>query len=328
MVRASNLVYYLREIQHFGQVRLFPKSARLLLYLDGEQSQDRLMVLKAVMKSLCRDLHSGRLDEWKEVELQVFVERLFAFGASQHVAVQIPGMKAVRRFKARIPDRGVVVRKDNSHPNCMEFEFNVPTPVKALAAHIEKQTSVLTGFTQQIQTHLSVLRGINEAVNGLTQATNDLENVLKSLKFSGKNRRGETLNLSRMWSKGLLLLEFFCGVLLSQRKSGRQMTGLPNSSGGISREQTIDYQNPSEPPDPTELDRLPWTNYREGGGQWVFSDLTDPVAQQLRAYLESVRRRVVIGDWNYRICGKPADPHAFIARNPIEAVSKPFRRDL
>jgi len=103
-----------------------------------------------------------------------------AFGASLHVAVQIPGMKAVRRFKARVPDRGVVVRKDNSHPNCLEFEFNVPTLVRDLAAVIDKQSAVLKDFTQQIEVHLSVLRGINEAVNHLTEATNDFKNVVKS----------------------------------------------------------------------------------------------------------------------------------------------------
>jgi hypothetical protein len=225
------------------------------------------MTLKGVVTSLCRDLAQGDLDGWKEGELQHFLERLFDFGASQHVAVQIPGMKSVRRFKARISDRGVVVRKDNSHPNSLEFEFNVPTPVRNLAAHIEKQTFVLTGFTQQIETHLSVLRGINHAVNGLTRATKDFKNV-------------------------------------------------------FSREHTIDYENASEPPDSANLHRLPWTEYHKGGGQWIFSDLPNPVAQQLRAYLESVKRRVEIGAWNYRICGKADDPHAFIARNPIPGSSR------
>jgi len=174
MVKAGNLVYYLREIQHFAQIRLFPKSRKLLLYGRGEQS------LKEVLTSLFRYMAGEVLDGWKEGELQLFIERLFAFGASQHVAVQIPGVKMVGRFKARLPDTGVVVQKDNSHPNCLEFEFNVPTPVRDLAAHIEKQSAVLTDFTQQIKVHLSVLQSINKAVNRFTEAINDFKNVVKS----------------------------------------------------------------------------------------------------------------------------------------------------
>jgi len=202
MVKAGNLVYYPREIPHFAQIRLFPKSGKLLVYTRGEQSQDRLMKLKGIMTCLCRYMAGGVLDGCKEGDLQVFLERLFAFGASQHVAVQIPGMKTVRRFKAVLSDRGVVVRKDNSHPNCLEFEFNVPTPVRDLAAVIEKQSMVLTGFTQQIEVHLSVLRGINEAVNRLTEATNDFKNVVKSSSNEREPARYPTKeNVDRIFDK-------------------------------------------------------------------------------------------------------------------------------
>jgi hypothetical protein len=62
MVKAGNLVYYLREIPHFAQIRLFPKSGKLLIYTRGEQSQDRLMKLKGIMTCLCRDMAGGVLD--------------------------------------------------------------------------------------------------------------------------------------------------------------------------------------------------------------------------------------------------------------------------
>ncbi len=179
-VEAGNLVYYLREFPHFGQVRLFPKSGKLLVYARGELTQERLVKFEAIVTSLCREMAGGILDRSQHGKLQIFLERLLAFGASQHVAIPISGMKMVRRFKARLPDRGVVVRKDNSHPSCLEFEFNVPTPVTELAEAIEKQSVVLAGFTQQIELHLSALQGINDAVKALTTAANDLKNAVKS----------------------------------------------------------------------------------------------------------------------------------------------------
>ncbi len=179
-VRAANLVYYLREFPHFAQVRLFPKSGKLLVYGRGELSQERLVKFKTIVTSLCREMAGGIFDGWQQGPLQVFLESLLGFGASQHVAVPIPGMKMVRRFKARLPDRGIVVRKDNSHPSCLEFEINVPTPVTELAGAIEKQSMVLTGFTQQIELHLSVMQGINDAVKALTTASNDLKNAVRS----------------------------------------------------------------------------------------------------------------------------------------------------
>jgi hypothetical protein len=121
-------------------------------------------VMRAIMADLSNVMAGGQLSENQRLEWNLFLDRLFKVGrTSYHQTIFIPGMKNVQPFRVKIPDRGVTVLKDNSHPDRLEFIFSAPTGLQAF-------TETQAEFAQNLALHLEVLQGLREGVKGWADA--------------------------------------------------------------------------------------------------------------------------------------------------------------
>jgi len=64
---------------------------------------------------------------------------------------------------------------------------------------------------------------------------------------------------------------------------------------------------------PADLEKLPWKNYPNGKGSWIFADLQDPIAKTLVELLEEHSGKIKIGGFVYRFSGPNKK---FVSRYP------------
>jgi len=65
------------------------------------------------------------------------------------------------------------------------------------------------------------------------------------------------------------------------------------------------------PTTPSNLDNLPWKDFSDGNGAWIFSNLEDPPAKELVAKLTEAKGKLDLDGFTYKLSG---DNNQFVNR--------------
>jgi len=161
----------MREFHNeFVTVRVFPKSGTVRILAGQEMDFETLRrhVKIAFLK--------GGLDsDTAEMKSRLLVP------AEKHRTFKVGPVTPFKIDYYKDP-LGLTIKADGSHPEHIETVEGWPSWVKPLIESQGRQTEAITALTEQIELHLEVMKGINEAVKDLRVSTDLLRESLVKVK--------------------------------------------------------------------------------------------------------------------------------------------------
>ncbi len=156
---AGGRVPYCRHDFGCGSVRIYVKSGRMIAY-EGAMVRDTEGVRRAVTGVLS---HLGpSLTATRAEELGASLDDLFDAKTSHIPVGPIPGFGSLpANFKARIPELGLTVRRDGSHPRFLEFEVRNASGQAQAVRELKKTFELLAGRLDAVDTAVRSLADLS-----------------------------------------------------------------------------------------------------------------------------------------------------------------------